>query len=348
MPRSPDTPVPCQPRRTGSLVRLIAGLAAGTILACLAIANVDWDVAIGGIAHSSAPLLVLALAVESLHYPLKTLRWWLLLRTRSDVPFRTVLRAHAAGGVLGDLSPARIGELARPLVVSAGDGPIDFPFAFGTAVAAKTTDLFLLGCLALASQALFDLPAWIDLALLAGGGAIVLVIGVVAAGGRRLADRLAPLLRRAHRRALGPLGRPVVPDSLLAWAGCIADAARPPVLGRHLALSLAILAMNLASGWLVLSSAGLDVGLREVVLVQTLMSLAFILPSPPTYAGSVHFFVIEAVVLAGAGDASRGMTVGILAHLVEVGAVVVLGLACVPGMVFRGRSPGDREVPPCG
>lgn len=348
MSELPDTAVSSRSSRSANTFRLLTGLAAGTLLAALAITNVDWGETLRGLEQASVPLLLAALAVESLHYPVKTLRWWLLLCGRHRIPFRSVLRAHAAGCLLGDLSPARVGELARPLVVSAGPGPIDFPFAFGTAVAAKTTDLFLLGCLALASSLLLDLPAWVDLSLGAGGGGIVLVLAVLAAGGRRLTDRLVPLIRRAKQILPGRLGRTIVADSIVSWMGCIADVARPPVVGRHLALSVGILSMNLLSGYLVLSSAGLDVGLREVVLVQTLMSLAFILPSPPTYAGSVHFFVIEAVVLSGAGDASRGMTAGILAHLVEAGAVVALALACVPGMVFGGRPGGTKEVPPCG
>jgi uncharacterized protein (TIRG00374 family) len=67
---------------------------------------------------SASPLLLLAPAVYSITFLILSLRWrWILHALGEDLPLSEAYQAFAGGMILSDLTPGRIGDLSRSLLV---------------------------------------------------------------------------------------------------------------------------------------------------------------------------------------------------------------------------------------
>jgi glycosyltransferase 2 family protein len=105
---------------------------------------------------SAPPLPVLGyLLILFLVHLVKTLRWGLLLKPLGKISFRRLNTASAIGFMLMVLLPLRLGELARPLVVSRPTAESPVPLrrgeALATVVIERIVDSLAMGVLAVVS-----------------------------------------------------------------------------------------------------------------------------------------------------------------------------------------------------
>src|SRR5688572_10604776 len=63
--------------------------------------------------RSNLPLLIFAAAASNLMFPLRAIRWRIILEPIASVPFGPLWRATAVGMMVNNVWPARAGELAR-------------------------------------------------------------------------------------------------------------------------------------------------------------------------------------------------------------------------------------------
>src|SRR6185369_6566603 len=75
---------------------------------------------LGMIASASPWPLVAFFVIQLAIHLVRTVRWWLLLKPIGEVSWRRLNIASAVGFMLLLLLPLRLGELARPVLVSRG------------------------------------------------------------------------------------------------------------------------------------------------------------------------------------------------------------------------------------
>ncbi len=105
--------------------------------------------------HANGWLLLLTVVVATVTFPVRALRWRLILRDADGRPFPLLALWHATtiGFMANNLLPARAGEVARAYV-AARQLPVRFTTALGTIAVERVFDaLVMLGLMAVAIAA---------------------------------------------------------------------------------------------------------------------------------------------------------------------------------------------------
>ena len=290
----------------------------------------DLDAVLGVLAGADVRLLVPAGALLAVHYACKGLRWRSLLGP--EVPRLLAIRLTLVGFLLNNVVPARAGELGRPYLLAKNHPSASFSYALATLFGDKLMDLlFTLVCLLVAAAAL-PLPEFARAGAVALGG-----VGIVALGGAALAGRW---LERGGQLpgVLAERATPILP-ALHQFAAGLATVSSPhralPAVGWTAMVFL------LAGGELTLCmwAVGVEGTLFHAIFVLGMLGIGFAIPSPPTHAGTYHFFAAQALQLSGVATPEQALAFAVLAHAFQVGTVSVFGLLSTIGLDWRGRAP---------
>ena len=103
--------------------------------------NVEWSAVRAHIGSASLPMLAVTVAIATATFPLRLLRWRLLLR-RDDggtIPFPPMWHAVAIGFMANNVLPFRMGEIMRTLTVSRL-APVRFTAAFSSIAVERVFD----------------------------------------------------------------------------------------------------------------------------------------------------------------------------------------------------------------
>lgn len=325
----------CPLSRIYGLVRYALGLAVGGVLIWFVFRGVEGSRVDESLRSADWFWLAGAVLFLAAHYPVKALRWRLLLHTRTRVPFRLVFQTMMVGFLVNDLVPLRAGDFSRPYLLATNSSGVPFSFAFSTAIAAKVLDLFFIAILFLVSAVLIDLPDWLETTIAVTGGTVVVgfvvALAIVRTRGARLKEAVIGLVR--NRIGIRRSGRW---EAVLAglFDGILSMADRR-ILVRLLLVSAVSVFLMLCSVACILQAVHVSNSLVAAIVVLAMMHVAFALPAPPTFAGNLHYFVSNAVLLSGVGDLSTGLSVGVFVHLVEMVVLLPLGFVCIPGLRLR-------------
>jgi uncharacterized protein (TIRG00374 family) len=236
-------------------------------------------------------LLTLAVVTATLLFPVRALRWRVLLApTAPDVAFRPRFAAVNVGMAANNLIPARVGEFARAWVLSR-TARVPLGAALGSLVIERLFDgLVLVGLLFVAMGA----PGFptgslggVDPRSIARGVALVVAaIGVVLACLVIAPVRSVAIVEAIAARVLPPaLRRPLV-DALHAFLGGLGVLRSPRLLALSAAWALGQWLLGAASYLLALRAFGIDgVGFLGSVFLQSLIGLAVAIPSSPGFFG---------------------------------------------------------------
>jgi len=314
-----------------ALSLVVAGGLVGLLLWQVELSEV-WAVLAGG----RLDLLVPASALLALHYVLKGLRWRALLGP--EVPRLLAVKLTMVGFLLNNLFPARAGELGRPYLLSKNHPDASFAFALATLIGDKLLDLlFTLLCLGLAASVL-SMPDFVR-----AGAAALATIGLVAmgtaVGAGRWLERGGRLPARWEERFVRPL---VVARDFAAGLGTVSRPRRFLAASAWTAGTFVLASFALV---LCMQAVGVEGDVGHALFVLGLLGIGFAIPSPPTHAGTYHFFAAQALQLSGVAEPETAVAFALLAHALQVVTVSVLGLASTVGLDWRGplgrlRAPG--------
>jgi len=284
-------------------------------------------------ARRADPLLLLAtVAIATATFPLRTIRWRLILRDVDGQRFAwtPLWHATAIGFMANSLLPARAGEVARAYVARR-QLPVRFTTALGSVGVERVFDgLVLLALMAVAIAA----PSFPANTLVGGRSLARLATGAAALFGGVLlvalivVHRPAPwltLLRRVTHRIL-PLG---AASRLTHWAeGIVAGLAVLKSPGRFagvVAWSLVLWGVNAASFVVCFRAFGLDLPLEAALLLQGIIGFGVAVPSTPGFVGV--FEAATRITLAVYGvEASRAVSYALTYHFTTFIPITLLGL----------------------
>lgn len=245
----------------------------------------------------------------------QTLRAWrqalLLQAAAPHHTFRTSLSVLCVGFLLINTLPARLGELARPLLLLEKD---DIPMGQGFAMVFVERALDLMSMFVMIAGVAWLVPVpsqtltvqgldidWVQLGRVAAGTAVPLVLIALLAvlfAGRPLVDAAAARLDRYPR--LRAASRPVLhfARTFVDGTSALRDPAR---LAPVLALTVVTWAL---SGWMYPALAraygiGGAIGFGEGVGVLSITMLGMAVPAAPGFAGTYEAFVRGALALFG-------------------------------------------------
>lgn len=306
----------------------LLGVLVSGLLLWWVLGNVEWHAVRTHIQSASLPLLAATVAIATLTFPLRLLRWRLLLRREDGglLPFAPLWHAVAIGFMANNILPFRMGEIMRTITVSRL-AAVRFTAAFSSIAVERVFDGLTVVALLAVSLFTAGLPAGTAiggvpiarLAAIAGGmlgAALLVAIAVVAfplaaervirrvIPGERLAGRLVALVEGV-RQGLSVLRSPGRLASVIAW-------------------SLVLWLVNALSFWVAFRAFGIPAGFSAALLLQGVLVLGIAVPSTPGYVGLFEG-AIKAVLLLFAVAPDRAVAYAVTYHVTTFVPIVLLG-----------------------
>lgn len=315
-----------------------------------ALHDVDARSMLGHVRRASPVWLAASVLLATLTFPLRTMRWRVILRDAAGRPFpwRPLWHATAIGFMANNLFPARVGELARAYVASR-----ELPARFTTALASVGVErvfdgLVLLGLMALAIAAPSS-PAHAGL-----GGAPLSRVATVASGAFLAALGLALLV--AHRpapwlRALQAVTHRTLPRRLadrvshlaLGVVEGLAVLKNPARFGAVVAWSLVLWLVNATSFVAGFLAFGLPAPPEGALLLQGVIAIGVAVPAAPSGTG-VFEAATRATLVAYGVAAEQAVAYALTYHLTTFVPIVLLGLYSLSRTHVRLRELGRARA----
>ena len=282
--------------------------------------NIDVNELIDGVSRSNKLLLLAAFAVFYLGFPLRGLRWTLLLRGSGyRIPVRDGTEILFLSWLVNCLVPAKLGDVYRAYLLKL-NSPVSLSRTFGTVFIERFLDLFGIAILGLAAgfwSFRNGFPPEIQFVVALGIGVVVVLAALLFT------------LRNFGRRILERLPLPVRVLELYdrfeeGVFGAIAARSLPPLL----VLTGTIWATEGFRLWLVvlaLDFPGVQLGISGAFFVALIGSLLTAVPLSPAGLGAVELGVVGVLTLAYGIDAQQAATIVIVDRLISVFSIVVIG-----------------------
>ena len=291
------------------------------IIAAFAYLNRDSVGKVPGLIGQANPFLVLvAFGIFYAGFPLRGLRWSLLLRsTGFRIGTRDATEIIFLSWLVNCVVPAKLGDVYRAYLLKL-NSDASLSRTFGTVFIERILDLFVIASLGIAAgwwSFRTGLPAPIQVVFVLGA----IVVAALAVGlftmrnfGRRILVRLpiphrfVELYDRFEEGVFGAIGLRQV-----------------PLLGLITVTIWATEAMRLYFVVRALSFPGVDLGLSGAVFVALIGSLLTAVPLSPAGLGIVEAGVIGVLVSAYGVPVAEASAIALLDRLISVFSIIVLG-----------------------
>ncbi len=273
--------------------------------------------------------LALAVLLATLTFPIRTLRWRLLLRTAQGDPLPLVPAWHATamGFMVNNVLPFRAGELLRPFAAARLAGA-RFTSALSSIAVERIFDGLTIAALLTLSLLSPDLPAHVaiagvsvrHLAVMAGAAsaaALLVAVAVVAwplaaeravralVPATHLADRIVGLIE-GIRQGLAALNSPSRVAGVVLW-------------------SLVLWLVNALSFYVGFAAFDIQVSFTGALLLQGFLTVGVSLPFTPGYFGPFEAAIVAALALYGVSE-DRAFSFAIAYHVTTFVPITLLGL----------------------
>jgi uncharacterized protein (TIRG00374 family) len=310
--------------------RSIIGIALSAVLLWWTLRDVSLAVVWTELSNASIPLFLASMTAATLLFPLRAIRWKVILEpVAPGQPFGALWRSTCVGMMANNLLPARAGEIARAYVLTK---QTNVPFAVSIASLAVDRLFDMLVLLLLAVAAFVD-PAFPRSATVAGQsmghlaqGSIVFVVLLFAALYALVffpaqIVRLFELFARRISPALEERGKTV----LIGFSEGLSVLRHPGHFFSVLMWTIAHWLLNALAFWLGFKAVGIALPFSAALFLQTLIAVGVALPSAPGFFG--FFEKLATVGLAiYAVPAAQATSWAIGYHILSFIPITLIGL----------------------
>lgn len=310
--------------------KAIIGVLVSVLLLWWALRDVSLSELRAELAEADLLLLALAIAVATVGFAVRALRWGILLAPIDpDLPLRPRFAATTIGFAANNLLPARVGEFARALSLSRLS-KVPTAAAFGSLALERILDAVVLAGLLFGVMALPSFPAssvvGIDprtaaLVVAAGLGAVGVALFVLATAPERSARWIESGARFLPARA-----RRAVVDAMHAFVGGLGVLRSPRLFLLSLAWAVGQWIFLSIPFYLGFRAFGIDqVPFTGAIFLNALIAFAVAIPSSPGFFGP---FEAAATIGLGLWDVPKEKAVSFAVgfHLGSFVPVTVIGL----------------------
>jgi uncharacterized protein (TIRG00374 family) len=303
--------------------RTIISLVVPIILLALAVRfalNIELRQLIAGITAANPVYLLAAFAIFYLGFPLRGVRWVILLRgTGYGIRVRDATEIILLSWLVNCLVPAKLGDIYRAYLLKI-NSPVSLSRTFGTVFIERILDLFAITVLGLAAG-FWSFRTGLPPAMQVVFGLGVFVIVVLAGGLLTLRNLGRPILVRL------PL-----PDRIVEYYdrfeegvfGAIGKRGLPPLIF----LTVLIWTTEALRLLFVIQALGFDdvhIGISGAFFVALIASLLTAVPLTPAGLLVVEAGVVGVLTLGYGVDPTNAATIALVDRLISVISVVIVG-----------------------
>jgi hypothetical protein len=306
--------------------KLLAGIIISALLVYLSVRGIrfaDVRAAFQSVRPGYAAMAMLMMVITQL---LRSVRWGVILRPLEKISQLTLFAVTSVGFLAIVSIPARIGELARPFLLSRKSS-LSMSAALGTIVIERVFDSLAVLLIFALTFLWMPFPAWVVNSGILFLGLTLMLIAVIALflvkkeWGFRLAG---PLLRRVPERH-----QPRLAHFMDQFISSFATMSDPWRLSGLFAFSIFIWVTNSITIFLMFGAFGLKLSYLAAVVTLVILLIGIAIPAAPGFIGNWHFACVLALGLFGINKA-EALTYAIVYHFLSIVVVLVLGLAFLP------------------
>jgi len=306
--------------------KVIAGLALSALLVWLSIRGIEFRGVIDGFRTIRCWYLFPAVAAMFLMQLLRSIRWGVILRPIEKVDQLSLFSVTSVGFLAIIAIPARMGELARPYLITK-KSRIPMSSALGTIFVERVLDSLTVLIIAVVALFFTALPPW----LVRSSVLFLLVtLGLFAVMVRMMVRReatlriLAPLIGRLPARYAGTVNRLI--DHFIEGFRIVVD---PALLLLVSLLSIVIWFVDVLAIYLLFLAFGLHLPVAAAFVLMIILIIGIAIPTAPGFIGNWHYFCILGLGLFGIPK-TDALTFAIIYHALSIGIVILLGLIFLP------------------
>ena len=328
------------------------GIALSVALLVYALWDVDFGEVAATLRASNLPMLVLAALLATLTFPLRARRWRVILDpVEPNLPFGQLWRSTAIGMMVGNVVPARAGELARAYALSRENPRVGFAAAFASIAVDRVFDAVVV--LLLLFAAMFD-PIFPRGTLVGGqpvsnwaGGGIIAVAAILVAlyaivfFPTRVLTIFELLVRRIAPK-LEARGR----DAIVAFSSGLGVLRAPKRFASVFLWTLAHWLLNALAFWVGFRAVGISVPFSASLFIQGIIAIGVALPSAPGFFGVFEVAAKAGLAVYGVGP-DRAVAWAIGYHILSFIPITVIGAVYFARLGMRMgelQSAGERKA----
>jgi uncharacterized protein (TIRG00374 family) len=306
--------------------KVIAGLALSALLVWLSIRGIEFRGVMDGFRTIRCGYLLPAVAAMFLMQLLRSIRWGVILRPIEKVDQLSLFSVTSVGFLAIIAIPARLGELARPYLITK-KSHIPMSSALGTIFVERVLDSLTVLIIAVVALFFTALPPWLVrssvLFLLVTLGLFAVMVRIMV---RREATLriLAPLIGRLPARYAGTVNRMI--DHFIEGFRIVVD---PALLLLVSFLSIVIWLVDVLAIYLLFLAFGLHLPVAAAFVLMIILIIGIAIPTAPGFIGNWHYFCILGLGLFGIPK-TDALTFAIIYHALSIGIVILLGLIFLP------------------
>ncbi len=303
-------------------INFLAGIIISVLLLFFAFHNINFHSVLNELKNLNAFFIIPVVALGILVQFLRSYRWGLLLKPLQDEEIGQLkLFSVTSVGFLAIMAfPARIGELARPYLISNQTG-IRMPSALATVVVERIFDIITVLMMFLVMLYFFTMPEWLAKSGLVWMAITAAGIAFLIPGVRR---RLLRLSEKLPER-LNFLGK---------WIGQF-DRSLAVCTGsgknfiQFLLFTIVIWLANALWFYLLILAFGFEIPVQAAFIMMIVIIIGIAIPSAPGFIGNWHFACLTGLAIFGVpGEQALGYA--IVSHFLSIMTMAVLGLAFLP------------------
>jgi len=273
--------------------------------------------------------LLLAVVLATLTFPIRTMRWRILLRSAQGdpLPLLPMWHATAIGFMANNVLPFRAGELIRPFAASQLAGA-----RFTSALSSIAVERIFDGLTVTALLTLALLSAGLPGRVAVGGVSVhhlALVAGSVSAAALLVALAVVGWPMAAERAVRALVPRAQLADRIVGLIEGIrqglAALNSPSRIGGVIFWSLALWLVNALSFYVGFAAFDIKVSYIGALLMQGLVAFGVSVPSTPGYVGPFEAAIVAGLALYGITE-DRAFSYAIAYHVTTFIPITLLGL----------------------
>ena len=324
---------------------MLLGIVIGAFFVYLSFKGVDLGGITAGMESAKLHFIIPVLCLLVLMQMLRSYRWGVIIKPIMEIDQLSLFSVTSVGFLFMIAIPARIGELARPYLISTKTG-ISMSSAVGTVLVERVFD-GLTVLTAFFIIALFTpLPPWLIRSSLIFLFLILVFLGLMV---------FFILRKEASLKVLAPIFK-ILPEKwrlkLMELTGNLIDGFKIIPHRKSMCylvfLSILIWVIDAVAIYILFFAFDLDLPLSAAFTLMVIIILGIAIPTAPGFIGNWHFFCVWGLSLFGIHK-TEALVYAIVLHFLSIGVVVILGLVFLPFNKFslsdiRRRFSMNRQV----
>jgi uncharacterized protein (TIRG00374 family) len=311
--------------------------------------DVSLAVVWGELQKSNLPLLLVAVFLGTIIFPIRALRWRTILEPIERVPMGPLWRSTAIGMMVNNVVPARAGEIARAFALTR-----ESTVPFSSAIASLAVDRIFdaLTVLLLASVAMLDPKFPADATIVgqplsswAAGSGLIVIVAMAGLYSLVFFPKFLVKLFELFARRVAPSIEEKGRMALLSFSEGLSVLRHPGHFLSVLAWAILHWLVNALAFWVGMKAVGIDVPYSAVLFIQALIALGVAVPSAPGFFGLFEkLAVVSLGLFAVSAKAATSWAIGY--HILSFIPITVIGAYYFAslGLKFREISASAEAV----